>query len=413
MPPQINYSRPISAYDIGLDGTSHGLDLNNGPIKVAVIGNGYVGLPLCVLIKECGHIVTGMDANTAQVDCHNQGKSTIDDVQDDELEGIVFTSNPDDIADNDVYVICVPTPVDDKKMPDLRYVNAVKNMLEKTAKPGSLIILESTVGVGDTRRVFKDMCSHGYFVANSPERIDPARKVPTLQDVPKVVGGVNPESTKAAFDFYATVFTSVVPVRNSDHSEAVKLLENSYRAVNISFINEFADFCETADLNVNAVVDAASTKPYGFSPFRSWIGVGGHCIPVDPHYLIGSDPSLSWPILSSSMDAMHSRPRKLAEARVSSAKETLRKVLVCGVSYKPNVSDIRDAPQSSFVHSLQEKGVTVEFYDPLVEAFEGLHRVTSLADVDDYDRVFVMHKHQVCKAKLEDLRGLPNVEFFE
>jgi len=345
------------------------------------------------------------------VDHHCQGKSTIDDVQDNELEGITFTCDPVDIEDSDVYVICVPTPVTDNKMPDLRYVKAVKEMLQQHAKPGSLIILESTVGVGDTRRVFKDMCVEGFRVANSPERIDPGRKLPTLQDVPKVVGGVDMESTMAAHAFYSTVFTSVVPVRNSDHSEAVKLLENSYRAVNISFINEFADFCETADLNVNAVVDAASTKPYGFSPFRSWIGVGGHCIPVDPHYLLGSDPTLEWPILSSSMEAMHSRPHKLAQARASD--KTVRKVLVCGVSYKPNVSDTRDAPQSSFVHTLKDKNVSVDFYDPLVEDFEGLQRVTSLADVEDYDRVFVMHKHDTCKADLETLRGLPNVEFFE
>lgn len=383
----------------------------NGPTKVCVIGNGYVGLPLCVLMKDCGHIVTGLDANKDRVEKHSQGKSTIDDVEDNQLEGIAFTTEPEEIEDNDVYVICVPTPVTDAKMADLKYVVAVKEMLYKHAKPNSLIILESTVGVGDTRRTFKDMCSQGFRVANSPERIDPARKVPTLQDVPKVVGGVDPESTEAAYSFYCTVFTSVVPVKNSDHSEAVKLLENSYRAVNISFINEFADFCGTADLNVNAVVDAASTKPYGFSPFRSWIGVGGHCIPVDPHYLLGSNPSLSWPILSSSMEAMHARPHNLAQKRVEEHK--LDKVLICGVSYKPNVSDIRDAPQSDFVNTLKKNNVMVEFFDPLVEAFEGLEKVDNLLDVDQYDRVFVMHKHNVCKEELEGLRGLSNVEFFE
>lgn len=406
MPPQQSFEHSVVT-DFDTDTA-----FSHGPTKVAVIGNGYVGLPLCVLMNDCGHIVTGMDASTARVAQHNQGRSTIDDVQDHELRSIAFTSDPADIEDNDVYVICVPTPVTENKMPDLRYVHAVKNMLEEHAKPGALIILESTVGVGDTRRVFKDMCSRGFLVANSPERIDPARKVPTLQDVPKVVGGVNPQSTTAAQTFYSTVFTSVVPVRNSDHSEAVKLLENSYRAVNISFINEFADFCDTADLSVNAVVDAASTKPYGFSPFRSWIGVGGHCIPVDPHYLLGSDPNLSWPILSSSMDAMHSRPRRLAQARVNDNK-TLNKVLVCGVSYKPNVSDTRDAPQSAFVQELKQNNVMVDFYDPLVEAFEGLDKVPDLSDVNSYDRVFVMHKHDTCSANLEQLRGLPNVEFFE
>jgi UDP-N-acetyl-D-glucosamine dehydrogenase len=410
MPPQQNYhEQPEIDFDHAVQ------EHLASPSKVTVIGNGYVGLPLCVLMKDCGHTVTGLDANKAQVERHNQGISTIDDVEDHELDGIAFTSDPTDIQDSDVYVICVPTPVTENKMPDLRYVNAVKQMLEKHAKQGALIILESTVGVGDTRRTFKDMCSRGFLVANSPERIDPARKVPTLQDVPKVVGGVNPESTSAASAFYSTVFTSVVPVRNSDHSEAVKLLENSYRAVNISFINEFADFCGTVDLNVNDVVDAAGTKPYGFSPFRSWIGVGGHCIPVDPHYLLGSDPSLSWPILSSSMDAMHSRPSKIAQARVSGSKKKLERVLVCGVSYKPNVSDTRDAPQSDFVRTLQENNVKVDYFDPLVETYQDLKRVEDLSCdvVDEYDQVFVMHKHETCRHALESLRGLPNVEFFE
>ena len=386
------------------------LDSHDGPSNVCVIGNGYVGLPLCVLMKDCGHSVIGLDANKACVAAHQQGKSTIDDVEDHQLEGITFTSDPADIQDCEVYVICVPTPVDDKKMPDLRFVRAVKETLKNHAQPGSLIILESTVGVGDTRRTFKDMASQGFRIANSPERIDPGRKFPTLQNVPKVVGGVNPESTMAAHSFYSSVFTSVVPVRNSEHSEAVKLLENSYRAVNISFINEFADFCDASELDVNNIVDAASTKPYGYTPFRSWIGVGGHCIPVDPHYLLGSTPGLNWPILASSMEAMHARPGKLARERLDKG---LRKALVCGVSYKPNVSDTRDAPQSSFVKTLTDNDVEVHFFDPLVESFEGLQKVNTLGDVESYDRVFVMHKHEMCRAELEELRPLSNVEFFE
>jgi UDP-N-acetyl-D-glucosamine dehydrogenase len=361
-------------------------------------------------MKDCGHAVIGFDVNAAAVASHNQGKSTIDDVEDHQLEGIEFTTDPGDTEDCDVYVICVPTPVTENKMADLKYVMSVKQTLIKHAKPGSLIILESTVGVGDTRRTFKDMAGNGFLVANSPERIDPGRKFPTLQDVPKVVGGVNPESTAAAFRFYSSVFTSVVPVRNSEHSEATKLLENSYRAVNISFINEFADFCGAEGLDVDNIIDAASTKPYGYSPFRSWIGVGGHCIPVDPHYLLGSNPSVEWPILQSSMDAMHARPGKLARARID---KLTRRVLVCGVSYKPNISDIRDAPQSSFVKALMDENIEVHFFDPLVDSFEGLHKVDNLKDASSYDRVFVMHKHEQCKTELEGLGALPNVEFFQ
>lgn len=405
MPPQSNEERSTA---VSVEAGSPAFHIDSAA-KVSVIGNGYVGLPLCVLIKDCGYSVTGFDVNKKAVDMHNAGKSTIDDVEDHQLKGISFSSDPTAIQDCDVHVICVPTPVTEDKMPDLRYVNSVKDMLEENAKPGSLIILESTVGVGDTRKAFKEMCNNGFFVANSPERIDPSRKVPTLQDIPKVVGGVNPESTKAATDFYSTVFTSVVPVRNSDHSEAVKLLENSYRAVNISFINEFADFCGTADLNVDNIVDAASTKPYGFSPFRSWIGVGGHCIPVDPHYLLGTNPNLEWPILSNTMEAMHARPGRLAQDR---ADKKVKKVLVCGVSYKPNVSDIRDAPQADFVKTLVDNSVEVDFFDPLVESFQGLNKVSNLETVEEYDAVYVMHKHNNCKEELEGLRCHPHVEFF-
>ena len=414
--------------------------------KVTVIGNGYVGLPLAVLMKDQGHQVTGFDVNQKCVDSHNQGISTIDDVENHMLEGLEFTSNIADIGDSDVYVICVPTPVTDKKLPDLSIVNKVKQTLLQVARPGSLIVLESTVGVGDTRRTFSDMVERGYFVANSPERIDPARKFPALGDIPKVVGGVDEASTLRAVEFYSTIFTNVVPARNSDHSEATKLLENCYRAVNISFINEFANFCEASGLEVNDIVDCASTKPYGFSPFRSWIGVGGHCIPgkyiisalkshrlfskhyramcltlapcflssmtVDPHYLIecSANGEKDWPILSNVMHFMHERPAMLARERATQQK--LSKVLVCGVSYKPNVSDIRDAPQATFCQTMQQAGVDVHFYDPMVQSFEGLQKINSLDQVDEYDAVYVMHKHQVNADQLEGLRGKAHVEFF-
>ena len=258
------------------------------------------------------------------------------------------------------------------------------------------------------------MIEKGFLVANSPERIDPSRKFPTLQDIPKVVGGVNEKSADAAVAFYETIFTKVVRVRDSDHSEATKLLENCFRAVNISFINEFSNFCEASGLDVNNIVDGASSKPYGFMPFRSWIGVGGHCIPVDPHYLIKCSPTpeKDWPILTNVMKSMHERPFMLADRQVEKSKP--KNALVCGVSYKPNVSDVREAPQSDFVQQLKNHGVKVDFYDPLVKKFEGLTRVDKLSPevVRGYDKVFVMHKHHVCADELEGLRGLPNVTFF-
>mmetsp|Transcript_16470 Transcript_16470/g.13314 ORF Transcript_16470/g.13314 Transcript_16470/m.13314 type:complete len:380 (-) Transcript_16470:28-1167(-) len=377
-------------------------------MKVCVVGNGYVGLPLAVLTKQSGHQVIGFDADPKKVEMLQSGVSPIDDVMDSELEGLTFTNQPELIQDCDVYIICVPTPVNENKTPNLRIINAVKRTLSEHAKRGSLIILESTVGVGDTRKVFGDFVELGFTVANSPERIDPSRKKPTLHEIPKVVGGLNAESTKVASAFYQSVFAEVVPVTSAEHSEATKLLENSFRAVNISFINEFADFCKMSGLDTDHIIDAASTKPYGFTPFRSWIGVGGHCIPVDPHYLIESTPGMKWPILESSMDAMHARPARLASERIDPSTQ---KVLVCGVSYKPNVSDVRDAPQAEFIKELLKNKIQVEYYDPLVESYMDLEKVTDLSRVEDYDKVFIMHEHDCCP-ELRAIRTLDNVEAF-
>ena len=263
------------------------------------------------------------------------------------------------------------------------------------------------------------MChERGIHLAHSPERIDPGRKFPSLIDIPKVVGGIDEVSAQKAVEFYETVFTRVVQVKNSEHSEAAKLLENCYRAVNISFANEFANFCDTAGLDVKDIVHAASTKPFGFSPFRSWIGVGGHCIPVDPHFLMASsasgDKKEAWPILSATMEAMHERPRRLARERFNNMKQ-MQRVLVCGVSYKANVSDTRGAPQHAFVQVLKDLGVEVDFYDPLVQSFQDLRKIDDLSDavVESYDAIYVMHKHDKCADVLEGIRGREKVEFFE
>jgi len=381
---------------------------NINKMKVCVVGNGYVGLPLAVLAKQAGHSVLGFDADVKKVQMLQAGESPIDDVLDSELEGLTFSSIPGAIRGYDVYIICVPTPVNPDKTPNLRIINAVKQTLLDNAQPGSLIILESTVGVGDTRRIFGGFADRDFYVANSPERIDPSRKKPTLYEIPKVVGGLNDASTNFATKFYETVFANVVPVKSAEHSEATKLLENSYRAVNISFINEFADFCSQSGLDTDHIVDAASTKPYGFSPFRSWIGVGGHCIPVDPHYLIESAPGSKWPILESAMTAMHARPGRLALEHVDPCTQ---KVLVCGVSYKPNVSDVRDAPQADFIKSLLGNKIEVEFFDPLVESYMGLQKVHNLSMVDHYDKVFIMHQHECCP-ELNDIRELDHVVTF-
>eukprot|EP00121_Abeoforma_whisleri_P005523 Awhi_evm1s5009 len=378
--------------------------------NVAVIGTGYVGLPLCVLLRRSNHNVLGYDASAQKIASLNNGISYIGDVENHELRGISFTADPKDIKASDVHIICVPTPVGEDFNPDLTILRSVVKTLETYARSGCLIICESTVGVGDTDALFTNLVNKGCRVCHSPERIDPGRKYPNYKDIPKVIGGMDEISTHRGVQFYQTVFKTVVAVRSAKHSEAVKLLENSFRAINISFINEFSNYCDNADLNVNEIIDAASTKPYGFMEFRPWVGVGGHCIPVDPHYLIKSQPIMEWPLLSEAMTEMHSRPSNLANVELKKKESKLNKVLVCGVSYKPDIADVRDAPQKEFIETMLENNVDVHFYDPIVESYMGLTKQNSLDNAHTYDKVYVMHQHS--NHDYSSLDNLSNVQSF-
>jgi UDP-N-acetyl-D-glucosamine dehydrogenase len=353
--------------------------------RVAVFGLGYVGLPLAVEIAKAGFKTTGADVNTSKIELLRVGKNPLPDMKLDEMfEQLVaknrldFSSPEVAAAKSDIKIICVPTPSLDK-YPDLTYIRSVAKYIGKYVKRGDLIINESTVGPKMTRKI---LCSvlevesgleagKDFFVVASPERIDPGNPI-SLLDIPKVVGGINEESTKLATLFYSSFIKKVIPVSSVETAEMVKMLENSFRALNIGFANELAKFCDISKLDIREIISAASTKPYGFMPHNPGIGVGGHCIPEDPYYLLaaGEDIGVKFPLLSLALTTNESMPyyvlynlmRRCEELKLKPAQT---KIVIFGLSYKKNTKDMRLSPALIFHDLVQNEGFDIKVYDEL------------------------------------------------
>lgn len=353
---------------------------------IVVIGLGYVGLPLAVAFAEAGFLTTGIDIDQERVECLLNGKSYIPDVPTDELaplihsERLTATTQYEAIADSDVAVICVPTPLSKTKDPDLSYVISTADEIARYVHEGMLVVLESTTYPGTTEEIILPrFVENGYrvgedvFVAFSPERIDPGRQDYTLANTPKVVGGMTQKCLKLAEALYAQIVETVVPVSSTQAAEMVKLLENTFRAVNIALANEIALMCDRLGINVWEVIDAAATKPYGFSRFEPGPGLGGHCIPIDPMYL-------SWKLRSFNYRARFIELASdinsaMPEFWVNKVVETLNEagkpvksshILAIGVTYKRDTNDIRESPALDLIRLLQEKGAKVTYHDPYV-----------------------------------------------
>ena len=334
--------------------------------KVGVIGLGYVGLPLAVEFARAGFSVTGFDVDASKVAEINAGRSYIPDVPQAELAEAVqagrlrATTDMARLADMDVADICVPTPLRKTKDPDLSYVVQALEGVAAALKPGQLVILESTTYPGTTDEVALPMLEAGglkadrdFFLAFSPERVDPGNPTYLTRNIPKIVGGYGPPSTEAATALYAAIVSTVVPVTSTRVAEMVKLLENTFRAVNIGLVNELAQMCHKLDIDVWEVIEAAKTKPFGFMPFYPGPGLGGHCIPIDPFYL-------SWKARQNGFECRFielagqvnsSMPDYVVE-RVADALNNGRKPIngsrihLFGLAYKKDVSDIRESPRS-------------------------------------------------------------------
>jgi UDP-N-acetyl-D-glucosamine dehydrogenase len=361
-------------------------------LKVAVIGLGYVGLPLARAALGAGHKVLGLDVSSQRTKVLNQGKSHIEDVSDSEVAemldaGFMAHSDPRVLKGMDVIAICVPTPLGSDGAPDLSFVISATGDVAQNMSHGTTVILESTTYPGTTMEVLAPILEGSglvlgldFFLAFSPERVDPGNRNFGISNTPKIVGADDPKSLDRAANFYGSFVSSIFITRGTKEAETAKLLENTYRQVNIALVNEFARLCNSLNIDVWDVIRAASTKPFGFQPFFPGIGVGGHCIPIDPSYLayklkkeIGEDfefISLAQRINSEMPEYVAKRVRDvyLEEKKISKIEGV--KVAVFGVAYKPNSSDIRETPAADLISALTGYGFSVYFVDPNVESFE-------------------------------------------
>jgi len=369
--------------------------------RIGVIGLGYVGLPLAVEFARAGFTVTGFDVDakkTVQINC---GKSYIPDVDEADLAECVrnrklsATTDMSELGTMDAIDICVPTPLRKTRDPDLSYVVQAVEAVAATLKRGQLVILESTTYPGTTDEVVQPMLEEkglradaDFFLAFSPERVDPGNQQFTTHNIPKIVGGVGERSTKAAAALYGATVNAVVPVTSTRVAEMVKLLENTFRAVNIGLVNEIALMCHKMGIDVWEVIDAAKTKPFGYMPFYPGPGLGGHCIPIDPYYL-------SWKARQTGFEcrfielAGHinaAMPAYVVE-RIGDALNTVRKpingsrVHLLGVAYKRDVSDIRESPALDVIELLKQRGAILSYSDPYVPELR--HNGDALTAIDE------------------------------
>ena len=367
--------------------------------RVGVIGLGYVGLPLAVEFAHAGFDVTGFDVDASKADQINDGRSYIPDVDERDLAECVragklrATADMSALATMDAIDICVPTPLRKTKDPDLSYVVKAVEAVAATLTRGQLIILESTTYPGTTDEVVQPMLEAkgleadvDFFLAFSPERVDPGNQQFNTRNIPKIVGGVGPASTEAASALYGATVEHVVPVSSTRVAEMVKLLENTFRAVNIGLVNEVALMCHTMDIDVWEVIDAAKTKPFGFMPFYPGPGLGGHCIPIDPYYLSWKARQTGFECrfielagqINSSMP--HFVVDRVAEA-LNSQKKSINgsRVHVIGVAYKRDVNDMRESPALDVMEALSKRGAQLSYSDPYVpELMHGGHLLRSI-----------------------------------
>jgi UDP-N-acetyl-D-glucosamine dehydrogenase len=357
--------------------------------RVAIIGLGYVGLPLAIAFVEAGLEVEGIDANTGRVEELSAARSPIDDVSDDRLRAAldgglsVVDPSASHLSDADVIVVCVPTPITRSKDPDLSPVLSAAALICDHLRAGQLVILQSTTFPGTTTGPFREALERGglragqdFDLAFAPERVNPGDPASAAKNVPRLVGATTPAATKRAATFLGTINDNVLQLSSPDAAELAKLLENIFRNVNIAFVNQLALLCERMGLDVWEVIDAAATKPFGFMRFSPGPGVGGHCIPVDPYYLawrarefdfvdrfveLAGDINLAMPrhVVDLIAEALNDRGRALRGARVG----------VLGVAFKPNVRDARNSPAADIIAGVRDRGAEVAYHDPHVPKF--------------------------------------------
>jgi UDP-N-acetyl-D-glucosamine dehydrogenase len=380
---------------------------------VAVIGAGYVGVPLAYTFAEAGQRVLLVDVQPHVVEALNSGESHIEDVASEQLQPhtqsgrITATTDYEQVKQAQAVLIALPTPLSKQREPDLSYIESAGRSLAPVLQPGQVVILESTTWPGTTREILQPILEQGsgltagqdFHLAMSPERVDPGRTDWTTKTTPKVVGGINASSTEAAADVYRKAMDTVITVSTPDAAELTKLLENIFRAVNIALMNELAQLTDRMDIDVWEVVDAAATKPFGFMSFQPGPGLGGHCIPIDPFYLTwkAREFDFSTRFIELAGEINNNMPyfcrSVVSQALNHGAQKSLSgsKILILGVSYKADIGDMRESPAEKIIHLLQTAGADVSYHDPHVPEFNGMRSVPLAPE--SYDCVAIVTAH--------------------
>jgi UDP-N-acetyl-D-glucosamine dehydrogenase len=393
--------------------------IDSGQAVLRVVGLGYVGLPLAVEMAKAGHRVVGIDISAEKVALVNAGESYIPDVPTEEMAPLVAaglitaTTDFSRVAETDAVAICVPTPLNETKEPDTSFMEDAARAIAPHLRPDTLVTLESTTYPGTTEEVIQPILESAgrkvgvdMYLAFSPERVDPGNPVFQTRNTPKVVGGVTPACTEHAVALYGRYIDTIVPVSSTRIAEMSKLLENTFRGVNIALMNELLMLCERMDINLWEVIEAAKTKPFGFMPFYPGPGLGGHCIPIDPFYLSWKarqfdfrtefidlsgriNENMPYYVITRLMDAMNHQRKALAGSRV----------LMLGVAYKADIDDMRESPAIRIAELLFEKEAELVYHDPYVPSFKvGGHDVTRVdlteAELEAADVVLVVTAHR-------------------
>ena len=384
--------------------------------NLAVIGLGYVGLPLAIEAANNKLKVAGYDINESVVDNLNKSTSHVEDITDKVLQDalskdFLITTDSSVLGESEFIVISVPTPLTDYQ-PDLSYVEAATKSISENLTKGQIIILESTTYPGTTLEIVKPIleknsnleAGEDFLLGYSPERIDPGNKEWTFKNTPKIVSGINEKSLKKISEFYNSIIDEVVEVSGTREAEMVKLIENTYRQVNIAMVNELAILSNMLDIDIWEVVDAAKTKPFGFQSFRPGPGVGGHCIPIDPKYLSFKTRQIGQPVrfVELAQEINNSMPNYVISriSELMNKKEILlknSKILLLGVAYKKDIGDTRESPAIDIIESLLEKSVEVSFYDPYVDELivnkKSILKEQDIENASNYDMVIIHTPH--------------------
>lgn len=397
--------------------------VNSKQITIGVIGLGYVGLPLARAFVDAGVRVIGFDIDPAKIESLARGESYLKHLGAEFARPLAsggrFEGTTDfaRLGEPDALLICVPTPLGSHLEPDLSYVRTTAEQIARTLRPGQLVVLESTTYPGTTRDVVLPILSarglplggeNGFYLAFSPEREDPGRKDHTTTTIPKLVGGIDAKSGELAAAVYRLAFKTVVPVSSAEVAEAAKILENTYRAVNIALVNELKVLLGAMGIDVWEVIDAAKTKPFGFQAFYPGPGLGGHCIPIDPYYLTWKAREVGMPtrFIELAGEINHHMPRYVIERLASALNDRGRsvkgsRVLVLGLSYKPDIDDVRESPSFELIELLKDRGAEVEYHDPLVPRTHAMRKYDlkmqsvelSAKTLESFDAVLISTAH--------------------